>query len=64
MTTHVNTKFYDDYVWRHYQESVVCSGDCEQVYKDMQELVSEDMWIADNTLFRNICESLEENMWF
>ena len=64
MTTHVNTKAHDDLVWRHYQECIVCSGDFNEVYEDMQELVSEDMWIADNTLFRNICESLEENMWF
>ena len=64
MTTHVNTKFYDDYVWRHYQESVVCSGDCEQVYKEMQELVSEDMWIADNDLFSRICAYLKDGVLY
>ena len=64
MTTHVNTKAYDDLVWRHYQECIVCSGDFNEVYEDMQELVSEDMWIADNELFQHICSCLKEGTWF
>ena len=64
MNTHVNTKTHDDLVWRHYQEALLFNEFPCEVLKEMQELVREDMWIVDNTLFRNICESLEENMWF